>query len=70
MSYTPNMEAMQEASKLVSKMISYVKIYEAAQIDGPEGFVFDLTPEQVNDLKQAFVAARTACKAELDKVTG
>ena len=68
--YTANMEAMQAASKLVSKMIHYVKIYEAAQIDGPEGFVFELTPEQIADLKAAFVAARTECKAELDKVTG
>jgi hypothetical protein len=70
MSYTPNMEAMQLASKLVSNMISMVKTYEAGQVTIGGELEYELTPQQVNDLKVAFASARAACIAALNSVTG
>ena len=69
MSYTPNMQAMQEAAVLVSKMISLVKVYESGVIQISEGLSIDLSPQNIIDLKQEFAAARTACEALLDSVS-
>jgi len=67
---TENMEHMQAASKLVSQMIHFVRIYEAGTVPGPVDFEYNLTPTQINELKSAFTQARNECIAHLNAVTG
>ena len=64
-----NSDAMQEAKILVGNMVRYVELYEKGKI-GSDVFEADLSAAQVVQLKQAFVSARTACIAALNKVTG
>jgi len=65
-----NMQFLQDASQLVSKMISLVKEYERGTLIGDSGFTVTLTPTQITELKTEFVAKRTECEDLLNSVAG
>lgn len=64
-----NMENAQKAIKLVSKMISYIELYEAGTYQGPGDFVFTLSAQNIADLKTAFASARTECITALNAIS-
>ena len=65
-----NMEALIEAGRLLVTMKKCVTVYEATVIANNDGIEVQLSSEQVTQLKQDFAAARAACIAELNKVSG
>ena len=67
---TENMIALQEAKQKLAAMVAYVSIYEEGTMGDPNIFEVTLTTTQINQLKAKFVAARTACITEMNKVSG
>jgi hypothetical protein len=54
------MQLAQENSRLASVIIGLVEEFEEGTVRGRTGIQYDLTPQQITQLKQAFVAARIA----------
>ena len=67
---SPNMEALAEADRQLSIMKKLVSVFETGIITDIKGLELDLSEEQVATLVSNFVTARTACIAELNKVSG
>ena len=64
-----NINKMQEAINAINICNRCVDLYEAGKEALAAGIEMDIPAEKVTELKQAFAAARTACKAALDAIT-
>ena len=70
MEESENMQAMLEVAEKTTMAIQMVRLYERGYFIGPGGDHYDLSIDQINQLKSSFATLRTETKTLWDSVTG
>ena len=68
MTHEENLAALEDVCKRATDAISMYKRYMLGYFEGPDGDQYPMSAEQITQMKQNFIANRTALKASIDSV--